>query len=180
MPALTWKVRIDAAVPHSAVAAAVSVGGDLSVEPLDVGACSVPALMQVRLVLIEDARPVPCRNSFAASELVFLRSLARSQVFADQAADGLPRSVLRASEHPAQVPGRPIRRRCCPTLCVGSVSLSKGSCAVAEVEFERATGLQPWVNRAAVRPFEVPGQFLAGRAGAKKSVSSWLTRSCSS
>lgn len=29
-------------------------------------------------------------------------------------------------------------------------------------------------------PVEVPGQFLAGRAGAKKSVSSWLTRSCSS
>jgi hypothetical protein len=29
-------------------------------------------------------------------------------------------------------------------------------------------------------PGEVPGQFLAGRAGAKKSVSSWVTRSASS
>ena len=34
--------------------------------------------------------PVPCQNSFTSAELVLLRSLGRSAVFADQAADGLP------------------------------------------------------------------------------------------
>jgi len=33
---------------------------------------------------------VPCHNSFTSAELVLLRSLGRSAVFADQAADGLP------------------------------------------------------------------------------------------
>jgi hypothetical protein len=46
------------------------------------------------------------------------------------------------SFEPVNTPGHPARWRCCQTQCVGSVSLSKGSDAVAEVEFERATALQ--------------------------------------
>jgi hypothetical protein len=53
---------------------------------------------------------------------------------------------------------------------------AEGECDAGQGQQERDN---PQLGPGAPAPIEVPGQFPAGRAGVKKSVSSWVTRSAS-